>query len=326
MAIWKCVALCDPPQAENLASEILFMYMSILEEIGMNYNITFPEQIISNVNTAGLIMISVIFVLGFVIFMRYSAQIMPAIIGLLAYLLLVVAGVEVVTMLLTMIPGLGGLLVGTALAFCLTRTVIMAMLVHFTRAIIINFTNRNQNITLGDAMIGGLGMGTCQAIVSGVDFLTLSSLGTMVNSEGLATLVQGMSAEEVAEIVASLEQTIEIPPMFFLLKGLNNSLDIVFHVMAAIIVYAIVKKGLPAIWYGITILFNIFAQAASMFGDYQVVSNYAVLSFFKLVVVGSMIVCVLRIDTNYLGNEVKSFDKMRKSKGAMPKFGKLKNK
>ncbi len=292
----------------------------------MNYNITFPEQIISNVNTAGLIMISVIFVLGFVIFMRYSAQIMPAIIGLLAYLLLVVAGVEVVTMLLTMIPGLGGLLVGTALAFCLTRTVIMAVLVHFTRAIIINFTNRNQNITLGDAMIGGLGMGTCHAIVSGVDFLTLSSLGTMVNSEGLATLVQGMSAEEVAEIVASLEQTIEIPPMFFLLKGLNNSLDIVFHVMAAIIVYAIVKKGLPAIWYGITIVFNIFAQAASMFGDYQVVSNYAVLSFFKLVVVGSMIVCVLRIDTNYLGNEVKSFDKMRKSKGAMPKFAKLKNK
>ena len=103
-------------------------------------------------------------------------------------------------------------------------------------------------------------------------------------------------------------------------------MDIIFHVAAAIIVYAIVKKGLPAIWYGITILFNVFAQAASMFGDYQVVGNYVVLSVFKLVVVASMIVCVFRIDTNYLDDEFKSFDKMRKSSGAMPRFGKLKNK
>ncbi len=292
----------------------------------MDYNIVFPEQIISNVNTAGLIMISVVFVLGFVIFMRYSAQIMPAVIGLLAYLLIVVAGVELVTMLLTMIPGLGALLMQTALAFCLTRTVVLAVLIHFTRLLVINFANRNQNITLGDAMISGLGMGTCQAIVSGVDFLTLSSLGTMVNTEGLATLVQGMSEKEIADIVTSLEQTIEIPPVFFLLKGINNSLDIIFHVAAALIVYAIIKKGLPAIWYGITILFNVLLQVISMFGDYQVIDNYMALSVAKLLVLVVMIVCVFRIDSNYLGNEFRSFDKMRKSSGAMPKFGKLKNK
>lgn len=292
----------------------------------MEFNITFPEKIISNINIGGMIMVSVIFILGFIIFMRYSAKIMPAFLGLLAYLLFVVAGVEIVTLILSNIPVIGNLLLETVGMFCITRAVITALLIHLTRYLIISFTNRNQDITLGNALICGVGMATCPSIIMGLELISISSLGTLINTEGLSTLVADMTAEELNMLVDMVKQTVEIPPVYFLLRVINNSIDVVYHVAACLIIYAIIKKGLPKFWYAIAIVFNVILQSASMFADYQVFTDYMMLTITKGIILICVIVCVLKIDAKYLGGELRSFDKIRnKPSGSMPKFGKLKN-
>ena len=70
----------------------------------MNYNITFPEQSINFVNAGGIILVSAVIVIGFILLMRYSAKLMPGFMGLLVYMVLVVFGVEAVTFLLSVIP------------------------------------------------------------------------------------------------------------------------------------------------------------------------------------------------------------------------------
>lgn len=290
----------------------------------MDYNVTFPEQSISFLNAGGIIMISVIIVIGFILLMRYSAKLMPGFTGLLVYLVLVVAGVEIVTYIFAAVPGLNSFLFGSSLMFCITRAVIFALLIHASRWIVIKFSDRNQDLALGDALMGGLGIAIGQAIISGVDLIYLSTLGTTINTYGMESLLEGMSAEEIADIMESVNMTVSVPSAYYLCKGLNCALDIVFQVIVCLLLYAILKKGLPVFWHGVIIISNIVLQAMSLFADYMVTENYSVFTMIKVLVVFIVICAALKIDTDYLGNELKSFDKAKMT-GSLPRF-KKKNK
>lgn len=291
----------------------------------MDYNITFPQESINYLNASGIIMISAIIIIGFILLMRYSAKLVPGLIGMLVYLVAVVAGVELVTYIISMIPGLNVLIFSTSAAFCITRAVIFALLIHLTRWITIIFSNRNQNLTLGDALMAGLGTAIGQAIVSGADLISLSTIGTNINTYGMEQLLEGMTAEEIASVMESVEQTISVPSLFYLFKGINCTIDIIFQTGVCLLLYAIVKKGLPAFWHGVIIALGIVMQTASLFADYLVIENFMVLTMVKVLVLVVLVILVLRIDTEYLGNELKSFDKLKAS-GKMPKFHNVKNK
>ena len=291
----------------------------------MNYNITIPQQSVTFINLAGMIMISVIIIVGFIILMRYSAKIMPGFMGLLCYLLIVVVGTELVTFVLASIPLFAGILLGHQTAFCITRAVIAAGLSHATRFILLKFTDRNQDMQLGDALMGGLGIAIGEAIVVGTSFIYLSALASTVNTYGLEALLADVSQAEQAELVEYVSGVASIIPATFLLQGLSYALDIVFQVAVLLLLYAVVKKGLPLFWHGIVIAANIVLEALSLFANYSVL-DYGVVVVVKLVILIGVIVAALRVDADYLGGELRSFSKMMKKKEAMPKFDNIKNK
>lgn len=292
----------------------------------MDYSITFPQQTISFLNAGGIIMVSVVFIIGFILLMRYAAKVLPGFLGLLAYLLVVVVGMELITFLLSAIPVLNTLLFGTVLGFCLTRAVIMAGLTHLTRLLVMKFSDRTQDLELGGALMGGLGIAIGQAVIAGFDFIYLSTVATNVNTYGLEALLSDLEAAEQASMLQSIESTIAIEPVFFLLRGLNCTMDIIFQVAVMLLMYAIAKKGLPAFWHGIIVVFNILLTSLSLFGDYGAFDNYVLLFVLKLITLICVIIVVLKIDTDYLNGELKSFDKLKKKKDTMPKFRNIKNK
>lgn len=291
----------------------------------MNYNITIPQQSVTFINLAGMIMISVIIIFGFIILMRYSAKIMPGFMGLLCYLLIVVVGTELVTLVIMSIPPLAGILLGQQTAFCITRAVIAAGLSHVVRIVLLKFTDRNQDMQLGDALMGGLGIAIGEAIVVGTSFIYLSALASTVNTYGLEALLADVSQAEQAELVDYISGVASIMPNTFLMQGLNYALDIVFQVAVLLLLYAVVKKGLPMFWHGIVIAVNVVLEALSLFANYSIL-DYSIVVIIKLVILVGVIIAALRVDADYLGGELRSFSKMRKQKDAMPKFGNVKKK
>ncbi|MGN0514320.1 MAG: hypothetical protein ACI4GD_08575, partial [Lachnospiraceae bacterium] len=118
----------------------------------MDYNITFPQQTITYINGSGILMISIIFVIGFILYKRYAAKFMPGLMGILAFLMLGVVGTELITLLLSAIPGINQLLYNSAAAFCITRALVFAVLIHVTKILVLKFADMSSNMELGDAL------------------------------------------------------------------------------------------------------------------------------------------------------------------------------
>lgn len=291
----------------------------------MNYNITIPQQSVTFINLAGMILISVIIIIGFILLMRYSAKLMPGFMGLLCYLLLVVVGTELITFIIASVRPLASILLGQQTAFCFTRAVIAAALSHATRLILIKFTDRNQDMQLGDALMGGLGIAIGEAIVVGTSLIYLSALASTVNTYGLEALLADVSQAEQAEMIEYVSGVASILPVTFLMQALNYALDIVFQVAVLLLLYAVVKKGLPVFWHGIVVAVNIVFEALSLFASYSIL-DYNIVVITKLIILIGIIGAALRVDADYLGGELRSFSKMRKQKDAMPKFGNVKKK
>lgn len=292
----------------------------------MTYDITFPKQIIDFAGAGGMIMISAIIVIGFIVLVRYSAKILPGFLAMLFYLLLVVVGAEIVFSVIAVIPGINGLLSTYPLAFYGTYAVVLAVLTHLTRFIVVKYTNRDNGLELGDALMCGLGVAIGQAIISGMELIAVSTLGETINTYGIAELLSDRSVEEIAETVADIQQIIAIEPGYYLCIGINGMLDIIFQTGVLLLLYAIVKKGLPTFWHGIIIVMNAVITGASLYGGYLMGGNYVTITMIKVAVVILLVIVALKVDADYLGGELRSFSKLKKSGGKMPKFNKVKNK
>ena len=292
----------------------------------MDYNITIPEQSVMFINLSGIIMISTIIIIGFILLMRYAAKFVPGLMGLLCYLLLVVVGTELITYVIAAIPVLGTMLLGQVMLFCITRAVITAGLCHATRVIVLKFTDRNQDMQLGDALMGGLGIAIGGAIVVGTSFIYLSTLAATVNTYGLEALMADISQAEQAELATYIANIASIAPVTFLMQGLGYTIDIVFQVAVLLLLYAVIKKGLPVFWHGVIIVSNIILEAVSLFTNYSVWENYMMMVLIKLIILVGIVVAALRVDSDYLGGELRSFAKLKRKKDAMPKFNDIKNK
>lgn len=315
----------------------------------MDYSITIPEQSVMFINLSGMIMISVLFVMGFIILKRYAAKIIPGFMGLLCYLLIVVVGTELITALIAAVPPFGRVLLGTEVSFCITRAVITAGLVHATRMLVVKFTDRNQDMKLGDALMGGLGIAVGQAVIIGASFIVLTTLASTVNTYGLEALLAdveqqqtgdvavrvGEAAElheaagvssEADELYAYVENIASIEPLTYLMQGISYTIDIIFQVVVLLLLYAVIKKGLPVFWHGIIAAGNFILELLSLFANYAVWDNYGLVLLCKLAVLVGITAAALRIDAAYLNGELRSFAKLKRKKDAMPKFNDIKNK
>lgn len=279
----------------------------------MNNNIIFPEQSISFIGISGMIMFSVIFIIGFLLLMRYSAKIMPGVISVLVYLMVVVVGVEVITFIFSVIPGLNYLIMESALAFCIFRGIAMAGLIALTVWITIRFSGNNNNFYLGDAMMAGYGAALGQAIVTGIDLIYLWTMGSTINEYGTESLLADLSEADAAQMLESINQVVEVPPVFYLFKGINSAIDIVYIVIISLIVYAIMKKGLSKTWYVFAVACSAVLTIANLLGDYGVVAETGILTGVKAVVIITAILMVFKINAENLDGELTSFDRAKRT-------------
>lgn len=291
----------------------------------MYSEIIFPEQILDFIVAGGIIMISAIIIIGFILIMRYSAKMMPAFLSLLIYLVVVYVGVRVLVTIASLIPGLNKIMAESLMAYCVVNAVLTALMMHLTRFVVLKFADANGDLELGTAMMAGLGAAISQAILSGIDMISWWVIGNNINAMGVNELLKGMPAEDAQRYIETIEGILALPENFFLLKGIGNTIDIVFQVAVCVILYGVIKKGVPAFWHMIIIGVNIVLSATTIMGDYGVTSDYMTLTIIKTVVLVAVIIVALRLDSEILNGELRSFSKLKTAK-SMPKFNNLKNK
>lgn len=288
-------------------------------------NITFPEQILDYIAAGGMIMISAIIIIAFILLMRYAAKLLPGLLALLIYLVVAYAGVEVLTGIMVMLPGLNQLLTGSIMWYCAIRAILMALLMHLTRWIVLKFANKNSELELGTAMMAGLGAAIGQTILSGMDMIAWWTIGDNINVYGINDLLQGMEVEQAQEYVDRIEAILALPENFFLLKGISNTVDIVFQVAVCVIMYALIKNGVKVFWHWVIIGLSAVLSLTTLVGDYGITDQYMTLTLIKLAVIVTVIIVALRMDRVVLNGELSSFSKLKTGK-SMPKFNNLKNK
>lgn len=298
--------------------QVLTALIFSIRSFGMNYNITFPNEIIGYTNAGGMVLISILIVAAAIILIRYSANILSAIAGLLIYMIVGVVGLEVVTMIISVIPGLGEALLGNAISFCILRAIIFAAIMHAVRWFVVKITDRKGDLDIGSALMSGWGIALGQSIVSGMDLLYISTLGNTINMYGVEEITNGMTTEEIQGLCDSVNQLSEVPASYFLFKGLNGAVDVLFNVFIFVMVYAIVKKGMEKKWYAVVATITGFMSMLTYFYDYRVFSESVIMSVLKLIVLAGVFAFVLNIDTKFLNGELRSFDKMKKK--TMPKY------
>lgn len=287
-------------------------------------NITFSQQLISCINGGGIILISAILIIAIIVFMRYAPKLIPGMIGVCLYLLVVFVGAEFTTMILTMIPGVNSLLINSSIGFCIIRGIIIALLMSVSAWLVVKLANRNCDVTVGTAMIGGLGIAIGDAILNGMDFLYLSAMATTVNNNSIEELVQGMTAEEADTLIASIKNVASTDGVVYIVKGLNCALSVVFIVALAIIAYALIKYSANKVYLLYATIADALLIATATYSSIDY-TYYLIIFLIRLTITGLMVYAVIKLDQTVFGGEIASFDKLRTGK-TMPKFNNLKNK
>lgn len=286
-------------------------------------NMVIPSNIVSFTNGAGVLIISAIFVIGFILIMRYSAKLLPGVMSLFVYMISALMLVEVITYILTVIPGIGALVLSSALVLYIVRAVILALLIYFTLWIVLNVSGKNSSLMVGDSMMIGLGVGMGQGIIAGFDMLYVSTLGTTINTYGLEPLIEGMSETDVADIMESIETVTNAGANFYLFRGFNIVVDIIFFVFVGVLAYGAVMEKLPAKWHGIVIGLIALMTSCSAVYDYMLIDSYLFVAVLKVGIAVVTAAAVIRLDSVAFDNQVKSFSNAKKT-GTLPKFGRNK--
>lgn len=298
-------------------------------------DLTFSQGIIGRVDAAGMLILLAIFAIGFIIIKRYATNVLPGFIGILAYFLVGYFGSQAVMILLVIIP-FTRILTENVWGYCILNAISVAFMYQLARWINMMLTDRAKDYELGGYLMGGLGIGAGQAIMSGMNLLYIGTLGRTINSEEGANAFVSMSAQDLQNIVEAVEKYNGIPMNDYFLMGLNCALYIGFQVLMGALIYGIIKKGMPKVWNVYMILLGFvmeFIYGIGTFGAFEGLQAeggmlqglgsslrnslhmdlYVLSTMGMLVVLIAVFLIVRQADQNYLSGEFSSFDKMKTS-------------
>lgn len=261
-----------------------------------------PAQTISYLEADLLIIISVMFVLGFVLIVRYSAKVLPAIVGAVAYLIFGFLGAEVLCMLVMAIPGINTIVLASAVGYSIFRGVVLALMFYAARIAAIQLSIK-ENVTIGNCMMAGFGNAVGFGIVSGFNYMYTSVMGSTINEVGMTALVEGYTQEEAAAIIASVEGLVHAPSLLYLVLGLLTAIDMFFMVIICIIIYGIIKEKLPAVMHFAAVIANIMILLPSTLLESYSTEGFMMMLLIKLAVLALVFAAVLYTDKTYLGRE-----------------------
>lgn len=214
-----------------------------------------PAQTISYLEADIIIVISVLFVIGFVLVVRYSAKILPAIAGAAAYFVFGMFGAEAICGLLFIIPGIYSIVASSAVAYCILRALIIALMYHLARCFTVRLTSKDE-YTIGNCMMACLGNAAGLGLVSGFTYMCNSALAGTINELGINAMIEGYTAEEAETLISSVSTLVNESPQLYLMLGLGVAMDIAFMVIAGVFVYGIFNDKLDKKYHAAVIAVN----------------------------------------------------------------------
>lgn len=258
-----------------------------------------PTQTISFLDMNLMIVISVIFVLGFVLVVRYSARVIPAIIGAVAYLLFGFLGTECVCMVFGMIPGIGNFIYSNAVIFSVFRAVVLAAMYHVGRVLTVTLTSK-EKYTIGNSMMAGFGNAVGFAVVSGFNYMYSSVMASTINEMGVEALLEGYTAEQAESMLQSINALVTVSPMTYLLLGIGTALDIIAMVILCVFLYGIMMEKLSFKYHWIMIGANAAIILPSTLIECYSVEQCILFTIIKITAVVVLFWGMLYVDGRYL--------------------------
>lgn len=238
-----------------------------------------PAQTISFLEADMIIVISVLFVLGFVLVVRYSAKILPAIVGAAAYFLFGLFGAEAVCGLLFVIPGIHSLVASSVIVYCILRALIIALMYHLARCFTVRLTSKDE-YTIGNCMMACLGNAAGLGLVSGFTYMCNSALANTINELGINAMIEGYTAEEAETLISSVSTLVNESPQLYLMLGLGVAMDIVFMFIAGVFLYGIFNEKIDKKYHAAVIAVNMFEILPT-----TLIESYSVESFMSYMTV-----------------------------------------
>lgn len=281
-----------------------------------------PEQTISYLDANSILILSIAFVMGFVLIMRYSAKIMPAFVGIVAYIVFGFIGTQMLSILVIAIPGLSGVILSNAIIYCVYKVTVTALMLQAGRYICIKLISK-EGYELGNSLMTGFGMAVGYGLIMGFNNILTSVLCTTINDMGVEALVEGMAAEEAATYIESYRYLCDQPSIYFLLTGVSSVIDMVFITAVCLITYGIFKEKLQSYMHYVVVVANIAVLMPSELMSSYDLDNYVMYIIIKLVIIFMLISGMFYVDKYYLGGEFATAGEGTvKATGHLPRFKK----
>lgn len=259
-----------------------------------------PAQTISFLEANLMIVISVVFVLGFILIMRYSAKIVPALVGVLSYVVFGLLGTECVCMLAGSVQGIGRLIFSNVLGYCVFRAVILALMYHAARFLTVKIVLK-ENCTIGNTMAAGLGNAAGLAVVTGIEYMVSSALASTINELGIDAMLEGYDEQQTEMMIQSVTTLVTSQPVTYLLRGIATALDMAALVILCVFLYGILEKKLPPVYHWIIIGVNAAVILPTNLIEYYNPQQAVLFTIVKITIVVFMFWGMLYVDSRYLG-------------------------
>ncbi len=210
-----------------------------------------PSDLEMTVGAGGALMLTVVLVIAIIFMKRWKGRIVPMLLGLVAYLILVFIPTNLLLSALALIPS-----VATAFEYNQEAYSILycglAAVTGIIAKIVLNKMLAERYERQGDIYMSGLGIGLGDGILYGMTAITTYIWCIAINSDGLESLLQGISQEEALAMYESIDMMYVAPAALWLIFGVNAVLDIVMQIILTNVTYGVVKGQLPTKWYGVS--------------------------------------------------------------------------
>lgn len=250
-----------------------------MEDIIIDYTKELPANLEFMIGCGGIIAISAVLLLAIVLMKGRKGRIFPMFMGLMAYIILTFIPVNLILTLLSMIPSVSLTFEYNEMAYTLLNCAFTAVACLGTR-IITSKMIEDRYERKADVYMAGLGVGLGEGILYAMTAISMYIWCIAINSDGLQSVLSGMSLEEQLESYASMEMLYTAPAVIWLLFGLNAVMDMIIQMLLTNVTYGVVKGQLPKLWYGISVAVS-FVLILS-FQLYDETSLVSLLVFFAI--------------------------------------------
>lgn len=284
-----------------------------------------PSQTESFLIAAGIIIISCIFVFGFIFIRRYKGKFLPILIGVLGYVSFIFIAYNLLSMIIYSVPGISSMADSNVITLNVTFTIILTAMFVLARYFLVKIMLTKYDGT-GNILNIGLGLGLGEAIMYAFSTLTLTVWCTWISGDGLAAIFQEFSAEEAISTYNSISMLFDSPSIVWIVLSVSAVMDMLSCAVFTIITYGVIKGKLENWWIAVSAGLNFLLLLPFKIYDSTSMESISVMSIIKISVFVAVMFIVYKLNKGALDGMLSGSGQTVKKATNMPKFGKLSNK